>query len=94
MAEASRTRSVEQVENNSDFLAIVSHELRAPITVILGWVELLGRELGHQETIARALEVIKRNAQAQEQLIDELLGRPRPRADYCAAHRRTPRRYD
>ena len=73
MAEASGIRSIEQIENNNDFLAMVSHELRAPIMVILGWVELLGHELGHQEIVARAVEVIKRNAQAQAQLIDELL---------------------
>src|SRR5262245_2974872 len=88
MTEASGIRSIEQVENNNDFLAIVSHELRAPTAVILGWVELLGHELSHQEIIARAVEVIKRNAEAQAQLIDELLDYSRIAANKFSMGRR------
>ena len=73
MAEALETRSIELVENSNDLLAIVSHELRTPITVILGWVELLSQPLSDHAIIPRAVEVIKRNAQAQQRLIDELL---------------------
>ena len=73
MAEALETRSIELVENSNDLLAIVSHELRTPITVILGWVELLSRQLNNHAIIPQAVEVIKRNAQAQQRLIDELL---------------------
>ncbi|HXI93165.1 MAG TPA: HAMP domain-containing sensor histidine kinase [Blastocatellia bacterium] len=73
MAEALETRSIELVENSNDLLAIVSHELRTPITVILGWVELLSQQLSDHAIIPQAVEVIKRNAQAQQSLIDELL---------------------
>jgi signal transduction histidine kinase len=73
MAEALETRSIELVENSNDLLAIVSHELRTPITVILGWVELLSQQLSNHAIIPPAVEVIKRNAQAQQRLIDELL---------------------
>jgi signal transduction histidine kinase len=73
MAEALDTTSIELVESSNDLLAIVSHELRTPITVILGWVELLSQQLSNHAIIPRAVEVIKRNAQAQERLIDELL---------------------
>jgi signal transduction histidine kinase len=73
MAEALETRSIELVENSNDLLAIVSHELRTPITAILGWVELLRQQMSDQAIIPRAVEVIKRNAQAQQRLIDELL---------------------
>ena len=73
MAEAVETGSIELVENSNDLLAIVSHELRTPITAILGWVELLSQELSNQAIIPRAVEVIKRNAEAQERLVDELL---------------------
>jgi signal transduction histidine kinase len=73
MAEALEARPIELFENSNDLLAIVSHELRTPITVILGWVELLSRQLSNHAIIPRAVEVIKRNAEAQERLIDELL---------------------
>src|SRR4029077_1422286 len=73
MAEALETRSNKLVENSNDLLAIVSHELRTPVTVILGWVELLSQQLSNLAIIPQAVEVIKRNAQAQERLIDELL---------------------
>jgi len=60
-------------EIRDEFLAIVSHELRSPLNAILGWAKLLRiRQLDEQKT-NRALETIERNAQAQAQLIDDLL---------------------
>jgi signal transduction histidine kinase len=53
------------------FLATVSHELRRPLTAMLGWTRIL-RE-GQQTDTARALEVIERNATIQLRLIEELL---------------------
>jgi signal transduction histidine kinase len=56
-----------------DFLAIVSHELRNPLSAILGWTGLLrGGELA-DDKLVRALETIERNALNQSQLIDDLL---------------------
>jgi signal transduction histidine kinase/CheY-like chemotaxis protein len=56
-----------------DFLATVSHELRSPLTAMLGWANmLLTRELD-EETRTKAIETINRNAQAQHQLISDLL---------------------
>ncbi len=56
-----------------DFLATISHELRSPLTAMLGWANiLLTRELD-DETKTRAIETIYRNAQAQHQLISDLL---------------------
>jgi PAS domain S-box-containing protein len=56
-----------------DFLATVSHELRTPLTAMLGWVSMLrGKELDEQMA-AHAIDVIERNAQAQAQLIEDLL---------------------
>lgn len=56
-----------------EFLAVISHELRTPISAILGWAELLNNEQIDQSSIAKAVEVIKRNALVQAQLIDELV---------------------
>jgi PAS domain S-box-containing protein len=56
-----------------DFLAIVSHELRNPLSAILGWARLLRRGTLSPEKSERAVETIERNALAQSQLIDDLL---------------------
>src|ERR1044072_2455816 len=56
-----------------EFLATVSHELRTPMTAILGWSNMLLARTRDEETHDRALEIIHRNAQAQNQLISDLL---------------------
>lgn len=56
-----------------EFLALLSHELRTPLTSILGWSHLLASGALDDEESKRALEIIVRNAHAQEQLIDDLL---------------------
>ncbi|MDB4985088.1 MAG: rpfC [Myxococcaceae bacterium] len=55
-----------------EFLATVSHELRTPLTAILGWARLLG-EGDDLARVKKGLAVIKRNANAQAQLLDDLL---------------------
>jgi PAS domain S-box-containing protein len=56
-----------------EFLATLSHELRTPLTAVLGWVRML-REGNLEEPAAeRALAIIERNAEAQQQLIEEVL---------------------
>jgi len=56
-----------------EFLATVSHELRAPLNAILGWGRLLEKEILDQQTIRKAIETILRNAEAQNHLIEDLL---------------------
>lgn len=56
-----------------EFLATVSHEMRTPLTAMLGWVQLLRNGSLPPETVPQALETIERNARAQAKLIDDLL---------------------
>lgn len=56
-----------------EFLAMVSHELRNPTQAILGWAEVIGRRPENDETLSRAIEVIKRNGALQCRMIDQLL---------------------
>ncbi|HKO56947.1 MAG TPA: GAF domain-containing protein [Thermoanaerobaculia bacterium] len=55
-----------------EFLATLSHELRTPMTAILGWASLLGEDLD-PETRATAVDTIRRSSQMQAQLIDDVL---------------------
>jgi len=56
-----------------DFLATLSHELRTPLTSIIGWSEMLGNPKLDPVTSLRAIEVIRRNARIQRQMVDDLL---------------------
>jgi signal transduction histidine kinase len=56
-----------------EFLATVSHELRTPLTAIMGWSHMLRSGRLDEATAAHAVETIERNAQAQAQLVEDLL---------------------
>lgn len=65
---------LERVSRMKDeFLAVVSHELRSPLNAILGWSRLLRTRTFDRQKTEQALESIERNAQAQTQLIEDLL---------------------
>jgi signal transduction histidine kinase len=70
---AAREEAEEANRLKDEFLATVSHELRTPLTAILGWSNMLlaGRLGGEMRD--RALDIIHRNAQSQNQLISDLL---------------------
>lgn len=57
-----------------EFLATLSHELRNPLNVVIGYSELLRRsDEVNAAFVTRAAEVIRRNALAQSQLVSDLL---------------------
>jgi PAS domain S-box-containing protein len=66
-------RTLEEANRRKDqFLATLSHELRTPMTAVLGWAGML--KLGLPEEEAReAIETIERSARVQAQLIDDVL---------------------
>ena len=70
---AAREEAEEANHLKDEFLATVSHELRTPLTSILGWSNMLLTGNVSREVHDRALETIHRNAQAQNQLISDLL---------------------
>jgi len=56
-----------------EFLATVSHELRAPLNSILGWGRLLQKRQLDEPTTEKAISTIVRNAESQNRLIEDLL---------------------
>jgi len=60
-----------------DFLALVSHELQTPMSVVLGWITVLRQKRMNPELAANALGAIERNAQILSRLVDDVLDRSR-----------------
>jgi PAS domain S-box-containing protein len=56
-----------------DFLATLSHELRTPMTSILGWAAMLRDRQLDEVTLRTGVDSIHKSARAQAQLIDEVL---------------------
>jgi signal transduction histidine kinase/CheY-like chemotaxis protein len=55
------------------FLALLSHELRTPMTTILGWASFLETGVTDPETVRKGIESIEQASRAQARLIDDLL---------------------
>jgi len=66
--EAERTN-----ELKDQFLAVLSHELRSPLSSITGWADILERHGSKDAVLAKAAAVIRRNARLQARMIDDLL---------------------
>jgi signal transduction histidine kinase len=67
-----RDEAERQSRLKDEFLATLSHELRTPMNIILGWLSVLDHSTPIAE-VHSALAVIVRNAEMQAKLIEDLL---------------------
>lgn len=71
--QAARAEAEAANRAKDEFLAVVSHELRSPLTAMLGWARLLRSGKLDEASSAHAVEIIERSAKSQERLIEDLL---------------------
>lgn len=70
---AARRLAEENSRLKDEFLATVSHEIRAPLHAINGWTQMLIAGNLDEEKKQHALDTIKRNVRSQGQIIEDLL---------------------
>jgi PAS domain S-box-containing protein len=75
LASAEKAREAAEVASRTkdSFLATVSHEMRAPLSPIITWAQVLRTATLSREQADNALTVIERNARLQAQIIEDLL---------------------
>jgi hypothetical protein len=56
-----------------EFLAILSHELRTPMTTVIGWADFLTMTHEDDPDLLAPLEALRNSAKAQARLVDDLL---------------------
>ena len=72
-AQQARRLAEDAVRMKDEFLAMLSHELRTPMSAMLGWLHLLKTGKLTAEQQAMALDTIERNARIQTRLVNDLL---------------------
>jgi PAS domain S-box-containing protein len=72
-ADAARTAAEDASRVKEEFLTTLSHEIRTPLNAVIGWTKILLGRTVEPAMLARALQVIDRNALAQMRLIDDML---------------------
>ncbi|HTM44089.1 MAG TPA: PAS domain S-box protein [Polyangiaceae bacterium] len=70
---AARNEAEHANRSKDEFVAMISHELRTPLNAIMGWTHILKGKPQDLETISKGIEVIERNARAQEKVVADLL---------------------
>ncbi|MGI8655129.1 MAG: response regulator [Pyrinomonadaceae bacterium] len=68
-----RTEAEEANRAKDEFLATLSHEMRTPLTPIMGWVRMLRNGMLEGDAAAHGLMVIDKNANSLLRLINDLL---------------------
>jgi signal transduction histidine kinase len=68
-----RTEADEASLAKDHVLALLSHELRTPMTTILGWASFIRSGMADPATAQRGVESIEQASRMQSRLIDELL---------------------
>ena len=71
--QAARAEAEAASRAKDDFLTTLSHELRTPLNAVYGWAAMLQAGQLDEATLGKAMDSIMRNANAQVQLIDDLL---------------------
>jgi signal transduction histidine kinase len=73
--QAERARALAEATSRAKdrFLATLSHELRNPLNVMQGWLQMLRSEPASEAATRKALTVIERNVAVQAQLVEQLL---------------------
>ena len=76
-AELQLRRAFEELEQASrikdEFLTTISHELRTPMTSIIGWAALLTTGTDDPQSVRQGVRAIMESAQLQAKLIDDLI---------------------
>jgi signal transduction histidine kinase len=73
----SERRAREEAERASrakdEFLAILSHELRTPMTTVIGWADFLKMTYANDADLIGPLDALRSSAKVQAKLVDDLL---------------------
>lgn len=70
---AARAEAEEANRAKDAFLATISHELRTPMTAVLGWASMIRSGSLEEDAMKTGIAAIEQSARAQAQLIDDLL---------------------